>query len=1141
MVSQGIQINELVSSNSSYLDENGDNPDWIELYNNSNTPINLLDWTITDKFDLPTKWTFPDIIIEPNEYLVIWASAKDRNTLRYPRTLITRGSTWKYLIPTQNLTTSWVENDFYDENWSSGTSGFGYADNDDSTIIPTGTHSVFLRHSFDIEDITAVTNLLLDVDYDDAFVAYINGQEVARANINGIHPSYNATPITDHEAVIYSGGKPDRFLISSDILVEGKNTLSIQAHNISANSSDFTIIPFLSAFFDTKIEIGLPPSDVLELMPLQMHTNFKISTGESVYLFDNNGVLKSKLDVLPAPSDVSVGIRPSDQSVVLYDEPSPGEQNGSNAFQGFVNNKVNFSHDGGLVSDLMLSLSCDAGEIRYTTDSSEPNENSDLYNSPISISDNTIVRARIFQDGYIESKIDTRSYIVDSDHSIPVISLVSDPENLFSDDHGIMVLGDGWFPIFPFFGSNIWEDWERPINFTLYEDSEPTFSIDAGTKVFGGWSRGLEQRSLSIFARGHYGASEIDFPIFPQNNYSSYQALVLRNSGNDFLRSNIRDATLTSLMDGSGIETQRFRPVATYINGDYWGMYNIREKVNEHYLASRHNVDPIDIDLIGPLGELIHGSKEDYNSLMAYLTTNSLQTDEKYMYVADQVDIDNFIIYQIAQIYFDNTDWPGNNIKQWKHKNGKWRWILYDTDFGFGTWNSNSYQNNTLSFALEPNGPDWPNPPSSTLLFRRLIYNTNFRNKFINMFADQLNSRFLPERVSAHIENVATGVASEVTAHYNRWGGDINFHNQSIQDMKRFGNLRPTTTKGFIKSQFGLPNHHELTVQVNNTQHGYIKVNSLTINNPIWKGDYFETVPIHIEAVAKPGYEFVQWVGASLSTEQELTIDLESSITLTALFQESDNEPNVVINEINYTSRDAYDTGDWIELYNPNNFTIDLSGWVITDKTISSGYTFEEGTFLTGNEYMILTRDKTKFELLHNDLETVLGDLPFGLSSSGDVIKLYSADSVLRDSVMYLIESPWPVVIEDSGHTIELKSFDLDNNIGENWKIYNDFGSPGAPNDDITIINDLVTPVLFNRYPNPFTNTVHLDFDLDKTTLINAKLYDLNGVEVYKLYEDLLLPGTYSIEKNLDFLVPGVYVISFSKGENIQKIKWVKQ
>ena len=295
-------------------------------------------------------------------------------------------------------------------------------------------------------------------------------------------------------------------------------------------------------------------------------------------------------------------------------------------------------------------------------------------------------------------------------------------------------------------------------------------SFDAGTKIFGGWSRALDQRSLSIFARGQYGLSEIEYPLFPDRPYEKYQAFILRNSGNDFLSSNIRDVTLTSLMDGSGLETQAYRPVVTYVNGLYWGLLNMREKMNEHYLASRFGIDPNEIDILGPFNELIQGSDVDYKSMLNFLESNSLASDENYQWISEQVDIDNFIIYHVAQIYFDNTDWPGNNNKQWRPKNGKWRWMLYDTDFGFGTWSTVAFQNNTLAFALEPNGPFWPNPPASTLLFRSLVENTTFRNKFVNQFADELNSRFLPERVGEHIENVAANVASEIPDHYTRWG-----------------------------------------------------------------------------------------------------------------------------------------------------------------------------------------------------------------------------------------------------------------------------------------------------------------------------------------------------------------------------------
>ena len=149
----------------------------------------------------------------------------------------------------------------------------------------------------------------------------------------------------------------------------------------------------------------------------------------------------------------------------------------------------------------------------------------------------------------------------------------------------------------------------------------------------------------------------------------------------------MRDVLLTSLMEDSNLDIQAYRSVASYLNGEYWGLYNIREKINEHYLASLHNLDPDEINIVELNGEVIHGDNEAYLNMVSFVSNNSLSSSENYQQIADQIDIDNYIQYQVAQIYYDNRDWPGNNIKFWQPTGGKWRWILFDTDFGAGTWN----------------------------------------------------------------------------------------------------------------------------------------------------------------------------------------------------------------------------------------------------------------------------------------------------------------------------------------------------------------------------------------------------------------------------------------------------------------------
>jgi hypothetical protein len=291
---QTIRFNEVVSSNSVYFDEDGDSPDWIELHNYGNQEVSIANWTLTDDVDDYDKWTFPDITLNSNDYLLLWASSKDRSAINYSRTIVNQGDNFKYLVPTNELNSEWKSLSFNDGTWSEGPSGFGYDDGDDATLIPQGSTSLYIRKKFTVDNLSDMASLILDIDYDDGFVAYINGVEIARANINGNPPSYQTTTIQDHEAQMYNGGIPERFSVDdfASILNEGENVIAIQAHNVSSNSSDFTIIPFLSAVFTSPNNSGVTPPAVLNLSSSNYHTNFSISSdSEILSLFDNTGVL----------------------------------------------------------------------------------------------------------------------------------------------------------------------------------------------------------------------------------------------------------------------------------------------------------------------------------------------------------------------------------------------------------------------------------------------------------------------------------------------------------------------------------------------------------------------------------------------------------------------------------------------------------------------------------------------------------------------------------------------------------------------------------------------------------------------------------------------------------------------------------
>jgi hypothetical protein len=891
---ESVFINEASSSNSAFDDADGDSPDWFELYNGQTTAVDLTGWSITDDIFEPAKWVFPATELAPGAHLRVWASDKNRVVQGVFKTLVNRGDSFRYLAPNSTPGSAWTSLSFNDSSWQQGISGFGYGDGDDATLVDAGTPSIYVRTLFTISDSQLIDKLWLDIDFDDGFVAYINGVEIARSNMLDGTPSFNSTAIIDREATVYQSGQPLRFEVEDlqTILNTGENVLSVQVHNISSGSSDLSLIPYLTASFLGETADGETPPALLSFENTGLHTNFKLSSeGEVLTLFDSNGNQIDSLNVTGLSTDKSIGRSLTDGRIMFFAVPTPGTENAAEEFTGISTNEVIFSHDGGEFNGQSISLSgANQGEeIRYTLDATVPTAQSPKYSSAIIISDNTVVRAKIFQENYIPSRTVSRTFITSNTHDLPIVTLVSEPDGFFNEQQGIYVYGpdENYQDELPFFGANFWQDWERDIHFSFYEETgELGVALDAGVKIFGAWSRANDQRSMSIFARGRYGFGKLEYPLFPELAYDSFESIVLRNAGNDWTVSNMRDVMATSLMDGSGLETQAYRPVAVYLNGEYWGFYNIREKVNEHFLDDKIDVDKSEINLLVANGEVSEGSNDSYNELISYIRGNSLVIQDNFDYVANQIDIDNLITYLVAQIYFDNWDWPGNNIKFWNSPSTKWRWILYDTDFAFGPWNDSAYNKDTLSFALEDNGPGWPNPPWSTLLFRKLMENTQFRNQFINQFADEFNGRFKADSVTQHIDAIANRMEPEMENHFQRWGDGktISDWQGQVDRLRFFGDNRLPFLKSYIRNYFGISGLYQLNIAINNIAGGSVELNSLQLTSNNWQGQYFNNIPISLTAVPNTGYVFSHWQGDIDETDNSIELSRSSNTSLEAVF-----------------------------------------------------------------------------------------------------------------------------------------------------------------------------------------------------------------------------------------------------------------
>jgi len=1143
---QKLFINEVMPSNATTVaDEDGDNSDWIELYNADTSIISLKNFGLSDDESALFKWTFPKIFIAPHQFLLIFASGKNIRTIPiHWETIIDVADEWKYHVPTSEPTTNWRTIDFGDSNWLIGKSGFGYGDGDDSTDVGSSDPfqpspmSIFIRKKFIINDLNQIVSAILHLDYDDGFVAYLNGVEITRANMGqvGTIPMFDQFATASHEAQMYQGGMPEKFVVASlhAIITMGENVLAIQVHNADLYSSDLTLIPFFTLQMNKIPSNARGPSPYLHFpVSPKLHTNFKINAiGETLILSDSSGTIIDKVTAGYIPPDVSFGRQPDGSSTWhFFGVPTPEACNDTQGYQDIAP-APRFSLPGGFYSgNILLSLSVNspAASIRYTTDGTVPTDSSSLYLSPILLDSTTVVRACAFGQNLLPGHPMTQTYFIDQDFTIPVISLVTDPANFWDDDIGIYVYGkDADTLNYPYWGSNFWQDWERPIHIELYEPiGSQCFSIDAGVKIFGSWSRLYPQKSLAIFARSKYGYEAIDYQIFPDKPIIKFQAIILRNSGQDWGRTFFRDAMMQNLAKDTDLDIQAYRPAMVFLNGKIWGIHNIREKMNEHYLASNRSVDPDNIDYIERDSIIIQGDLQHYQNLLQFVTNHDLHLQENYEYVKTQVDVVNFMDYTQSVIYFANPDWPWNNVRCWRPKtlNGRWKWMLYDLDYGFHGGHL-GHDANMFNEMLQHNN-------GTTVLFFKLLENETYQHNFINRFADHLNTTFKPERVVKIINQFKAGIETEMPHHIEKWKNSFQgpwWLGKSIDSMDEwysniqvaidFAEHRAENVRRQIMKEFGLIDGGigTINLDISPTDGGKIKINSQIIYSFPWNDIYFLQLPIQCIALPNPGYRFSNWVGVSPSDSTTITFSFYDGQKVIAKFEPDSNIFNtVVINEINYKSAATFDTEDWVELHNPGQYGVDISDWIFKESDDNHQFIIPNNTVLEPNGYLVLCRDKAAFGILFPQVENCLGNFNFGLSSNGELIRLYDSQGNLVDSLTFDEISPWPQEPDGVGYTLELIDPGLDNSLPENWKASLVIGgTPGEQNSVMTSVNNYsehlpTTLMLYQNYPNPFNSQTTIRFSLPKSERVKLKIFNILGEEIKNLVDKKLAAGRHKI------------------------------
>lgn len=729
---------------------NGGFADVIELHNRSAEAVNTAGWHLSDGGD-PLDYALPQQVLQPDERLVIVCgptvtgfslSRDDVLRLRTPEGL------WASVVSCAEHVSGSIlcSGTGTDAVCTDGPVSLGYPNTDEGVLAyATAALSPNLRIS-----------------------------ELMSANKSYLKGAYGTT--CDWIEVVNAGSAP--IDLSGYALTDNPNDLNrYRLPAITLEPGDLQVI--LLSEDGMNLPSGYP------VLPLNLS-----SRGETLYLTGNSSVV-DYVTVPPLPTDVAYGRPAGEVSFSTLADPTPGRENAAAAG---ISEPVTVLTPQGVYPAGTMTVSLSApGEIYYTTNCTAPNRNDTLYTGPITISETTVLRVIVYEAGKEPSTVTDLTYLVGEDDSLPAVSLVSEPSGLFDPTYGMYMEGPNAAPESPHVGANYWMDWEKKASVTLFEKDGTGFSEPCGLKIFGGFSRALYMKSFSVYFRGIYGASSLDYPLFGEEGLDSYECFILRSSGQDLLGARMRDVLATSLMaEHTNVAVQKYRPVVVYINGRFWGVYYIREKINENYIAGNFNTTPDQVDLTVADGL----SSADYSALIQYVRSHDLSKQEHYDYVCSQIDVVNYMDYIIGEIYIANGD--NGNIKFFKTPDMKWTWIMYDTDWGF-----TGPSIDTVAEHLNPWGTG-SGDAFSTSLINGLLENDGFREDFLRRFAWQMETIWNPEQVLARVDELEALLAHDLVKDYKRWNRSYNDWVSDVEQVRTFTNTRQEKILVYIRSYFDL-------------------------------------------------------------------------------------------------------------------------------------------------------------------------------------------------------------------------------------------------------------------------------------------------------------------------------------------------
>ena len=757
-----LEINEVLADNKgNFKNDKGEYSGYIEIKNKSKSTINLQGYSLSNSEDASFKWQFPNYSLGSNQVVVVYTSgvSSTSGTLSTGFKLKSKNGT---AILTNNKGKIIQKLDY--ENLANGLAlikeGSEYLES--NSISPGYQNTVDGIKSFQKKYLETPKTLIIN----------------EAMNSNYSYMAQNGGRYYDWIELYNNSGKTIK--LSDYCLTTNINTVCMyKLPNKELKSGEYYIV---IASGDEKLS-----NDKYK------HAPFKLSDNESLYVTQGNSVVDS-MYMANVPNGYSMG-KGDKYGVYYFSKPTPSSKNSSGT------EAVSYlpipSIKSGIYNDskgLEVKIKGN-GRIYYTLDGSVPTTSSRVYSSPLNIKETTVLRIMAKEDGKLSSEVNTYSYIVNENHKIAVMSLAMNESDFNRVNRNTSLT------------STVME----PVSAELFELNGDGFQIDCGLKLFGGSTRSYRKKSYEIKFKKEYGDGHLSYKVFDTVDSSVYNSLVLRTGSQDEFAADydqkiiIKDIVATSLMnDYTKVDVQAYKPVALYINGDYWGLYFLREKVDETFVSNHYNVATTksDTDILRIDGEVKSGSNSKYRSMMSFINNNSLSKQSNYDKIKEQIDIENLCDFWIAEIWANNYDIV--NTRYFSNPNidnGKWKFVYYDLDSAF--YNVKGYG---FTYYTRTQGVGYGN--FSTALLRNLMKSSEFKETFLNRLSYNLKNTWSTENFSKKIDSVINEISKEeIERNLKRWNEmSYSRFESNVSKVKKFAKDRNAYIVTEAKSYFGLSN-----------------------------------------------------------------------------------------------------------------------------------------------------------------------------------------------------------------------------------------------------------------------------------------------------------------------------------------------